>query len=118
MKLLRYIVVFAGLALSAAAATRDEIEALLQYLGSLEGASLVRNGETHTPKEAVSHLRMKLEKAGTRVQTAEDFIRLCATRSVVSGKVYLIRFQDGREVESAVVLLKQLDVIRKQAATR
>lgn len=115
MKILRYLILFASLALSAAAAPRDEIEALLHYVGNLEGASFVRNGDAHTPKEAEGHLRMKWEKQESKITTAEDFIRLCATQSSVSGKPYFIRYQDGHEVESAVVLLKQLEVIRKRA---
>jgi len=113
MKMFRYLVLSSALALSAFAAPRDEIEALLHYIGNLEGASFIRNGDAHTPKEAESHLRMKWEKQEAKVTTAEDFIRLCATRSVVSEKAYFIRFKDGHEVESAVVLLKQLAVIRK-----
>lgn len=117
MKIFHYLVLFSALALSAVAAPRDEIEALLHYIGHLEGASFIRNGDAHTPKEAESHLRMKWEKQEAKITSAEDFIRLCATRSVVSDKPYLIRYQDGREVESAVMLLKQLEIIRKQAAT-
>ena len=37
------------------------------------------------------HLRLKLRAAGSRVSTAEDFIRYCATESSVSGKPYEIR---------------------------
>src|SRR3954468_6660321 len=107
MKTFCTLVAFAFLTVAAFATPRDEIESLLQYIGNLEGATFVRNGEPHTPAEAMSHLRMKWEKQESKVVTAEDFIRLCATQSVVSGKPYLIRFQDGHEVESAVVLLKQ-----------
>lgn len=115
MKLLRYLLVFSALVLSAFAAPRDEIEALLHYIGNLEGASFIRNDEPHTPQEAEGHLRMKWEKQESKIATAEDFIRLCGTQSVVSGKSYLIRFKDGHEEQSGVVLLKQLAVIRKQS---
>src|SRR4051812_35673439 len=116
MKTLRYFVIlFSVFALSAFAAPRDEIEALLHFVGSLEGASFIRNGDVHTPKEAENHLRMKWEKEESKIATAEDFIQRCASRSVVSGKPYFIRFQDGHEVESVVVLSKQLDVIRTQS---
>src|ERR1041384_8040904 len=36
-----------------------EIEALLRHVATLEGASFVRNGDSHTPKEAEEHLRLK-----------------------------------------------------------
>jgi hypothetical protein len=43
---------------------------------------------------------MKLQKTGDKVQTADDFIRLCASKSYNSGKPYLIRFSDGENIKS------------------
>lgn len=92
-----------------------EIEALLGYVAALDGASFVRNGDAHSPREAEAHLRLKWGQQKKEIRTAEDFIRLCATKSSVSGKAYSIRFKDGREEEAAVVLGKQLAAIRTPA---
>jgi hypothetical protein len=43
---------------------------------------------------------MKLQNAGGMVQTADDFIRRCASKSYVSGKPYLIRSSDGKTIKS------------------
>ena len=47
-----------------------------------------------------SLLRMKLQKAGSKVQTADDFISLCASKSFISGKPYMIKSSDGKTVKS------------------
>lgn len=106
-----FAMVFAVTA-TASAAPVDEIEALLHFLAGLDGATFIRNGDAHTPAEAEAHLRMKWTKQKSEIASAEDFIRLCGTKSSVSGEPYVIRFKDGHEEEAGRVLRKQLDVIR------
>jgi hypothetical protein len=101
---------------AAAATFTTEIEALLRYVSKLEGASFVRNGDAHTPKEAEEFLRLKWGQQKKEVRTAEDFIRLCATKSSTSGKPYSIKFKDGRQEDAAVTLSKQLTAIRTATA--
>jgi hypothetical protein len=87
-------------ALLAAPAPADTqtIEALIRAVADLQGAVFIRNGTEHTPKQAAEHLRMKWKNAGSRVKTAPDFIRYCASGSTLSGKPYEIRLKDGRTV--------------------
>jgi hypothetical protein len=75
-----------------------KIEALIQAVASLQGATFVRNGSEHTPKEAADHLRLKWKNAGGRVKTAPDFIKYCASGSSLSGRPYEIRLKDGRTI--------------------
>jgi hypothetical protein len=56
-------------------------------------------GTEHTGKEAAEHLRMKLQNA-LAVQTADDFIRLCASKSSITGKPYMIRLSNGKTIKS------------------
>jgi hypothetical protein len=84
------------------------IEYLLSVVSGLHDAQFIRNGKAYDSAAAVDHLRTKLRMAGSRVQTAEDFIRLCATESSVSGEPYEIRLADGRRVLSAQFLREQL----------
>lgn len=102
---------------SAAMTPKQEIEALLRYVGGLKGASFVRNGTAYTAAEAEAHLRRKWAFAGSRLATAEEFIRYCATKSSVSGSAYVIRFSDGSEEPSARVLTNELQRIRAKAQT-
>jgi Family of unknown function (DUF5329) len=101
---------------SAAMSPKQEIEALLTYVGGLKGASFVRNGTAYSAPEAEAHLRRKWSYAGSRLSTAEEFIRYCATKSSVSGVEYVIRFSDGREEPSARVLLNELQRIRAKSS--
>jgi len=84
------------------------IEYLLSSIAALPDAQFVRNGSAYDAKAAVEHLRSKLRYAGSRVKTAEDFIRYCASESSVSGKPYEIRFSDGRVVPAAAFLRQKL----------
>jgi uncharacterized short protein YbdD (DUF466 family) len=77
-----------------------KIDFLISSVENLKGTKFIRNGSEYTGKEAAEHLRMKLKNAGKRVQTAEDFIRLCASKSYISGKPYTIRTSDGKTVTS------------------
>jgi hypothetical protein len=43
---------------------------------------------------------MKLQIAGGKVQTADDFIRLCASKSFITGKPYMIRLSAGKTIKS------------------
>ncbi|HEY1873122.1 MAG TPA: DUF5329 domain-containing protein [Steroidobacteraceae bacterium] len=84
------------------------IEYLLAVVASLHDAEFIRNGRAYDSAAAVRHLREKLELAGSRVKTAEDFIRYCGSQSSVSGKPYEVRFPDGRVVLSADFLRQKL----------
>jgi hypothetical protein len=76
-----------------------KIEFLISSVENSKGAIFIRNGEEHNGKEAAAHLRMKLRSTLT-VKTADDFIRLCASKSIISGKPYMIRLSDGKTITS------------------
>jgi hypothetical protein len=55
-------------------------------------------GKAHTPQEAVAHVRAKYEHFKAQIKTPEDFIRLAATKSLLTGQPYLVRTRDGKEM--------------------
>lgn len=55
----------------------------------------VRNGKDHTPADAAGHMQRKYDHFRKKIKTPEDFIRLAASKSLMSGKPYTIRFPDG-----------------------
>ena len=67
-----------------------KIELLLAGIGTMENVVFIRNGKEYSSKKAAEHLRLKWRKAGKRVKTSEDFIELCASNSLISGKPYLV----------------------------
>ena len=80
---------------------KKKIEFLLSSVENLKGAKFIRNGsEYNDGKAAAEHLRMKLKNAGCYVQTADDFIRLCASQSYITCKPYMIRLSDGKTMKS------------------
>ena len=88
---------------TALAVTPDErlrIDLLLAALERENTLVFIRNGSEHTAQEAVSHLRGKLRRAGSRISTAEEFIDHLATDSSFSKKPYQVR-RPGGEPEPA-----------------
>ncbi|KUG22670.1 hypothetical protein ASZ90_007565 [hydrocarbon metagenome] len=79
---------------------KKKIDFLISSVEHLKGAVFIRNGSEYDGKKAAEHLRLKLKNAGGRVQNADDFIRLCASRSYITGKPYMIRFSDGKTIKS------------------
>jgi len=112
-----WVATFAILALlSVTASAQDhtekmKIEFLISSVESLKGAKFIRNGSEHDAKDAAGHLRMKLQRAGNRVQTAEDFIRLCASKSYTSGQPYMMRLPDGKTMKSEIYFREKLKAV-------
>ncbi len=84
------------------------IEHLISSIEKLSGAKFIRNGTEYDPKKAGEHLRMKLEKGGDKVKTAENFIDGIAAKSSTSGKSYQIRKPDGTLVTTSAYFYARL----------
>lgn len=81
---------------------RARIESLIAAVEKLQDAVFVRNGKAYNPATAAKFLRAKWDDRAKDVLTAEDFIDKIATRSSTTGRAYLVRYKDGREVATAV----------------
>ena len=92
----------------APAAERQKIESLINQVGDLKDAKFIRNGSTYEVSSAVRFLRGKWDANAAEVKSARDFIDKVASTSGTSGKPYLIRFKDGREIKSREFLLAEL----------
>lgn len=93
-----------------------EIEFLLNYVEQSD-CVFIRNGKSHDGPAAASHMRRKYEHflAKDEVHTTEDFIRLAATRSLISGRAYRVRQADGTEIDTSIWLQTALDNYRLNA---
>ena len=69
----------------AAESLEQTIDYLIDYVGK-SNTTFIRNGETHTPAEAVAHIKAKYEHFKSEIKTPEDFIRLSASKSLLTGK--------------------------------
>ena len=93
------------------ASEKQKIETLIKHVGDLKDAKFVRNGSTYEPATAVRFLRGKWSANKADVKTVRDFIDKVATKSDTSGKPYLMRFTDGKEIPSRDYLLGELKKI-------
>jgi viroplasmin and RNaseH domain-containing protein len=80
---------------------KEKIEALIKSVENLKDAKFYRNGDFHSAKDAAEHLRMKWEKAGSKVKTAKDFIDKLASKSSITGEDYKIVYANGKEITTA-----------------
>lgn len=96
---------------SLAATETQKIDALIKHVGELKDAKFIRNGSSYEPATAVRFLRGKWDANKTEVKSARDFIDKVASVSATSGKPYLIRFNDGKEIHSREFLLAVLEKI-------
>lgn len=62
-----------------------EVAYLLESL-SQSGCTFTRNGNAHTPEEAVAHIQKKQALFQDKIDTTEEFIEYSAARSTLSGK--------------------------------
>jgi hypothetical protein len=85
-----------------------KIQALIASVENLHGAVFIRNGSEYDGKAAADHLRQKLDYAGNRIKTAQQFIDKLASASSMTGKPYKIRYANGSTVDSAVYFHEQL----------
>ena len=95
----------------AEASYKIEIDHLLNYIKNTK-CLYERNGDQHSGVDAHKHISKKYEYFKDDIQTAEDFIRLSATQSTVSGRKYHIICPDKKRVESGKWLLEELDRYR------
>jgi membrane-bound ClpP family serine protease len=89
-----------------------EIEYLLGYMEK-SGYRFFRSGQQYNSAEGAEHMRMKLNRAGGRVKSADDFVRAIASKSFLTGDPYLVRAPDGRQWQTGEWLEKALVAYRK-----
>ena len=120
-KIIGFSLIFAligGSALSAdPAAGTDRLSETIQYLLAFVKSSeclFFRNNKEHTAGEAAAHMQRKYEHFKDEIKTPEDFIRLAATKSLMSGKLYYVRLKDGEKLTSEAWLLQALEAYRQK----
>jgi hypothetical protein len=93
--------------------TEREIAHLLDHIGS-SGCTFVRNGAQSDAASARAHVARKYDYVRSRVRSAEDFIRLAATQSSISGEPYHVRC-GGQDALTGAWLTQELGRYRGSA---
>ncbi|GJM08807.1 MAG: hypothetical protein DHS20C11_10830 [Lysobacteraceae bacterium] len=78
----------------ASSATEQEIAHLLHYVANTS-CLYDRNGKHHEGAKARSHIERKYRYFADQIESTEDFIRLAASKSTVSGKPYRVICDDN-----------------------
>lgn len=97
---------------------KEKIEALLKHVGELKEAKFVRNGTEYDAATAAKFLRGKWDANADEIKTAVDFIERAASESSTSGKPYLIRMKDGKEIKSGEYLRVELKKIEARLSEK
>ena len=106
----------AGLAYATPSPSEQKvIETLIARVADQKSMRFVRNGEEHDSAEAARHLRAKYDHFKDKIVTAEDFIRLCGTRSEMTKKPYKVQTANKGTRNSADFLHEELRRVRRQA---
>lgn len=75
---------------------------------SESGLTFIRNDDRYTSVEAAEHMDNKYRHFREDIKTAEDFIAQCASRSLLSGKPYLVINEQGEQVRTSEWLEAEL----------
>ena len=96
---------------AAAARQAGDLDATIQHLITYVRKSDVtfqRNLSRHDAIEAAGHIEKKYEHFRDKIETPEEFIELCATASLVTGKPYLIIDRQGNAMPAGEWLNAEL----------
>ena len=80
---------------------QQRIDFLLKTAETSRRIVFIRNGSEYDGHAAAQHLRQKLNYAGERIKTAEQFIQYCASESSLTHRKYTVRLENGATVDSA-----------------
>ena len=89
------------------ASERAKINYLIQRIRQSD-YTFIRNGESFAGSRAATHLLWKFQRKGNGVKTAADFIMKIASRSSLTGQLYMIRMNDGRAYPVRDLLFNEL----------
>lgn len=90
------------------------IDFIIRDVETSHDLKFIRNGSEYDGAAAAKHLRMKLNYAGERLKTAEDFIRYCASESSVTHQKYTVQTADGKVADSATYFTGRLHVFDQE----
>lgn len=105
---------FEAEAAETALSEKQKIEALIKNIEELKETKFIRNGSEYDAASAGKFLRSKWRSQEAELKTAQDFIEKAASVSSTSGKAYVIRFKDGKEVPCGEYLKGELKKLEEK----
>ncbi len=114
LRLVLLLVLMPAVLFAREAREQARIDFLIQGVEKSSGLKFIRNGTDYDGAAAAKHLRMKLDYAGARLKTAEEFVKYCASESSMTHQKYKIRLADGATVDAAEYFAERLRVFDRQ----
>jgi len=105
------------IAFAETATNSENLAATINYLLAFvekSDCTFIRNNSAYTAKEAVVHMQRKYDHFKDEIKTPEDFIRLSASKSLMSGEPYMVKTEAGQHLKSATWLLEALEAYRQK----
>ncbi|HIE88913.1 MAG: DUF5329 family protein [bacterium] len=105
------------LGISTPAYASNQLDLQIQQLLNLVSASncsFVRNGKTHSSREGVKHINRKYAHYAQDIDSIDSFIELAATKSLFTGKQYLVHC-DGQVMSSAEWMHRKVAELGRQS---
>lgn len=93
------------------ASQKKEVEHLLEYVRTSD-YKFERNGKLYDAERAYSHINGKYEYFIDDITSTETFIEYAATKSMMSGRYYMVRCKDSAPVKLADWLNEELERYR------
>ena len=90
---------------------KAEVAHLLLFVANTN-CVVIRNGDEHKGPEAVKHIKKKYKHFKKKIDSTEDFIRLSASKSTMSGKAYQVKCPTLEVITTEQWLLKELAAFR------
>ena len=109
------LVILPSRALSMDPAVEKTINHLLEFVEE-SNCTFIRNDDEYDSKYAVEHIKKKYDYFKDKIDTPEEFIELCATKSLMSGRPYMVRCEGGRKTPTADWLQSELEVYRSNSS--
>lgn len=91
------------------------IQYLLEYVAGSD-LTFIRNSGQYSAREASEHMQKKYAHFRDEIKTPEEFIELCATRSLLSGKPYRVINKQGETLQTGEWLTTGLNQYRNSRA--
>ena len=98
--------------LSGETSLESTINHLLTYIQE-SNCKFIRNDVAYDSRDAAEHIKTKYEHFKEDIHTPEDFIERCATRSLLSGKLYFVQCSDNPKKPTADWLMTELTNYRR-----
>jgi hypothetical protein len=90
-----------------------EVQHLIDFIKN-SNCIMDRNGTEHSSVDAISHIQRKYDYFRDDIESTEDFIRLSATKSTMSGSYYTVICPDKTTIRSQDWLMNELKKYRSQ----